>query len=247
MPRFLLTIEYDGTKLAGWQRQYDRPTVQAYLEDAVKKFCGIPSEVIGAGRTDAGVHALAQSAHVDIPKDMAPYNVMHGINYHLSSLTSQIVVIGAQVVRDDFHARFSARKRSYCYRIVNRQARLAVAKNRAWHIPEPLNVSAMHDAAQTLLGHHDFTTFRSCECQAKSALKTLDQLDVIRVGEEIHIVTSARSFLHHQVRNMAGALRKIGNGKWNTNSLQKALLAKDRRQGAETAPAYGLFLYAVIY
>jgi tRNA pseudouridine38-40 synthase len=247
MVRFKLTVEYDGTGIAGWQRQNDQVSVQEYLEEAVQKFCGTAAEVIAAGRTDAGVHALGQVAHVDIAKDVNARNVMHGINFHLAPLTPQVVVTAAQQVSDDFHARFSATSRAYFYRIVNRQARLALAMNRAWHIPEPLDVGAMQQAAKMLCGHHDFTTFRSTECQAKSPEKTLDQLDVVRVEEEIHIRTSARSFLHHQVRNMAGALRLVGNGKWSLDDLQSALMAKDRTRGGETSPAQGLYLLQVTY
>jgi tRNA pseudouridine38-40 synthase len=172
---------------------------------------------------------------------------MHGLNFHLFPLTTQIVVINAEDVLPDFHARFSATKRSYFYRIINRQARLAVALTRAWHIPEHLDVIAMHEAAQLLLGHHDFTTFRSSICQAKTPMKTLDKLDIRREGEEIHVVTEARSFLHHQVRNMVGTLRLIGNKKWTPSNLLDALDAKDRRRGGETAPAQGLYLTGVEY
>lgn len=247
MPRFKLTVEYDGTGLAGWQKQKDRPSVQGYLEEAVAKLSGEFQEVTGAGRTDAGVHATGQVAHVDIARSLSGYHVMHGINYHLQPLTPQITVVAAQEAAPDFHARFHAKSRSYFYRIINRQARLALDQTRAWHIAEPLNTVAMHEVAQLLLGHHDFTTFRSSICQAKSALKTLDRLDVMRVGEEIHIHVQARSFLHNQVRNLVGTLRLIGNAKWDGNRLLDALAAKDRKEGGETAPPQGLYLTTVAY
>lgn len=247
MPRYKLTIEYDGTGLAGWQKQPDRPSVQGYLEVAAAQLNEAPTEVFGAGRTDAGVHAIAQVAHVDLAKSIKPYSVMQAINYHLLPLTQQIVVIGAEEVSDDFQARFSAKGRSYWYRIVNRRTRLVLANNRAWHIPETLDAIAMHRAAQKLLGHHDFTTFRSTECQAQSPMRTLDKLDIIQHGEEIHALVSARSFLHHQVRNMVGTLRLIGNGKWSEADLMNALAARNRTAGGETAPAEGLYLTGVSY
>jgi len=247
MTRFKLTIEYDGTGIAGWQRQDDRASVQSYLETAVEKLSGKPSEVTAAGRTDAGVHAIAQVTHVDIEREMSPYNVVHGINFHLVELTPQVVVTNAEKVGDDFHARFSATKRAYFYRIVNRSARLAVDRDRAWHIHEPLDAHAMQEGAKILLGHHDFTTFRSSICQAKSPEKTLETFEITRIGEEIHIITTARSFLHHQVRNMVGTLRLIGNGKWTLKDLQDALAARDRKKGGETAPAQGLYLVGVGY
>jgi len=247
MPRFKLTIEYDGTGLAGWQRQTDRASVQSLLEDAAEKLAGARCEVVGAGRTDAGVHAAGQVAHVDIPKPLSPYNVMQGLNYHLEPLTSQVAVVKAEEAPDDFHARFSATGRGYRYRIVNRQARLALDLNRAWHIPEKLDAQRMHDAAQGLLGHHDFSSFRSSICQSKSPMKTLERLDVTQDGEDITIHARARSFLHHQVRNMAGSLRMIGNGKWPPHRLKELLEAKDRTQAGETAPPQGLCLTRVWY
>ncbi len=247
MPRFKLTVEYDGTGLAGWQRQDNQPSVQSLLEAAVEKFCGLAPTVIGAGRTDAGVHATAQVAHVDIDKDVTAHNVMHGLNFHLQPITSQVMVVVAEVAKDDFHARFSATGRTYFYRIINRQARLALALNRAWHVPEILDVPAMKKGAEMLTGHHDFTTFRSSECQSKSPEKTLDVLHIVGIGEEIHIYAAARSFLHHQVRNMVGTLRLIGNGKWTLKDLKTAFDAKDRSKAGETAPACGLYLTEVVY
>lgn len=247
MTRYKLTIEYDGTGLAGWQRQDDRESVQSLLGTAAGKLTGTPCDVVGAGRTDAGVHAVAQVAHLDIEREMSAYNVMQGLNYHLSPLTDKVIVLKAEPMPDDFHARFSAVGRAYCYRIINRQARVALDLNRAWHIHENLDADAMYAAAQALIGHHDFSTFRSSECQSKSPLKTLDRLDVTRSGEEIRIFAESRSFLHHQVRNMVGTLRLIGNGKWTKNDLVAALEAKDRKSGGETAPAQGLYLMHVHY
>lgn len=247
MPRYKLIVEYDGTGLAGWQKQPDRPSIQGFLEAAATQLNGAPVEVFGAGRTDAGVHAIAQVAHVDIEKPLKPYNVMQAFNYHLLPLTQQVIVMDCEEVGADFQARFSATGRSYWYHIINRRARLVLANNRAWHIPEALDATAMHQAAQALLGHHDFTSFRSTECQAKSPLKTLDKLDVIRQGDDIHVLASARSFLHHQVRNMVGTLRLIGNGKWTVDDLKNALAAKDRSAGGETAPPEGLYLTEVKY
>jgi tRNA pseudouridine38-40 synthase len=247
MPRFKLTIEYDGTGLAGWQRQVEEMSIETLLADAVEKLSGARSEVVGAGRTDAGVHAAGQVAHVDIDKDISAYNVMHGINYHLAPLTQQVIVIKAEAVDDKFHARFSASLRSYRYRIINRQARLALERDRAWHIPETLNVETMQLAAKLLIGHWDFSSFRSSACQSKSPMKTLDRLDIIREGEEITVFAEARSFLHHQVRNMVGSLRMVGNGKWPEHRISDLLKAKDRRQAGETAPACGLTLVNVSY
>ncbi len=247
MPRFKLTIEYDGSGLAGWQRQNDHVSVQGYLETAIEKLSGETPEVIGAGRTDAGVHAIAQVAHVDIAKEISPYNIMHGINYHLLPLTTQVIVTKVEQATDDFHARFSATGRLYLYRIINRHARLALDEKRAWHIPERLDVAAMQEAAQHLVGHHDFSTFRSTKCQSKSPVKTLDKLEVTSQGEEINVCAASRSFLHHQVRNMVGALRLIGSGKWTTQALLSALDARDRTEGGETAPPQGLYLVSVSY
>ncbi len=247
MPRYKLTVEYDGTGLAGWQKQTDRQSVQGFLEAAAGKLNGSETVVLAAGRTDAGVHALAQVVHVDLLKQHKPYSVMQAFNYHLLPLTQQVIVIGAEEVDETFQARFSAIGRSYWYRIINRRARLALAQNRAWHIPEKLDAKAMHEAAQHLVGHHDFTTFRSTECQAKSPFKTLEQLDVIQNGDEIHVLAASRSFLHHQVRNMVGTLRLIGNGKWTIADLLAALDAKNRCAGGATAPPEGLYLTSVKY
>lgn len=247
MPRFKLTIEYDGTGLAGWQRQNDQPSVQGYLEEAASRLCGQRQKVICAGRTDAGVHAIAQVVHLDTVKDMLPYNMMQGLNYHLLPLTRQVIIHKAEMVPDDFNARFSATARAYFYRIINRPARLALWENRAWHVPEKLDEGLMQSGAEILLGTHDFTSFRSTQCQANSPLRTLDVFTVKRVEDEIHLHLKARSFLHHQVRNMAGSLRMLGNGKWSVTDLQAALDAKNRCAGGATAPPQGLYLAEVLY
>ncbi|HKS61217.1 MAG TPA: tRNA pseudouridine(38-40) synthase TruA [Xanthobacteraceae bacterium] len=245
MPRFKLTIEYDGTPFAGWQWQDGAPTVQRVLTDAIAAFCGHAVKVAGAGRTDAGVHALAQVAHVDLEKDWRVDKVRDAVNAHLRP--HPIAVLAAEKVADGFDARFSARKRHYLYRIANRRPDLALDRARAWRVPRRLNVEAMHAAAQRLIGKHDFTTFRSTECQAKSPVKTLDVLDVTRHGDEVRIETSARSFLHNQVRSMVGSLALVGDGKWSADDLAAALAARDRARCGPVAPPEGLYLVSVDY
>ncbi len=245
MTRYKLTLEYDGAGFVGWQRQDNGPSLQAALEAAVLGFCGEAVTVQGAGRTDAGVHALGQVAHVDLAKETDADTVRDALNFHLKP--AAVAVLAAEVVDDDFHARFSALERAYRYRIVNRRARLALDRGRAWFVPQPLDAAAMHDAAQALLGSHDFTSFRARECQAKSPLKTLDVLDVTRDGEELCIEARARSFLHHQVRNMVGTLKLVGEGKWSRADVARALEARDRAAAGPTAPAEGLYLVSVGY
>jgi len=248
MPKYKLTIEYDGTPYAGWQKQTDRPSVQSEIEAALLKFCGIKTEITGAGRTDAGVHAIAQVAHIDLPKEYDPFRIMQGVNFYLfATEENRIAIIKAEVAADDFHARFSAQKRHYLYRIINRRSRLALEANRAWQIVEPLDADAMHQAAQLLVGHHDFTSFRDSECQAKSPVKTLEKLAVERRGSELWITASSRSFLHHQVRIMVGTLSLVGKGKWQPDDVTKALAARDRKEGGPTAPPEGLYLTGVGY
>lgn len=247
MPRFKLTIEYDGSSYSGWQKQTDRPSIQTALENAVEQFCGERCGVVGAGRTDAGVHATGQVAHVDLPKDYDPYKVMQGINYHMIISAPAVAVLHAEPVPDEFHARFKATQRFYRYRIINRRARLAVDLGRAWQVAEPLDVAAMREGANYLLGTHDFTSFRHSECQAKTPVKTLDRLDIVQMGEEIIITTDARSFLHHQVRNMVGTLALVGRGRWEPEQVKTALEAKDRASGGPTAPPDGLCLVGVSY
>jgi tRNA pseudouridine38-40 synthase len=238
MPRYKLTIEYDGAPFSGWQIQENGPSVQGALEAAVKAICGEQVRVHGAGRTDAGVHALAQVAHCDIAKHFAPGRLRDGLNAHLRP--HPIGVLAAEIAPDTFEARFSAIRRHYLYRIVNRRADLALERTRAWRVPRRLDVDAMHAAGQRLVGKHDFTTFRSTECQAKSPVKTLDQLDVHRIKDDIHVTASARSFLHTQVRSMVGAIVLAGEGKWSADDISKALEKRDRAACAPVAPPDGL-------
>jgi tRNA pseudouridine38-40 synthase len=245
MPRYKLTIEYDGTPFVGWQVQDNGVSVQGILAKAVLAFAGERAVVGGAGRTDAGVHALGQVAHVDLAKDWPPDTVRDALNAHLRP--HPIAVLMAERAADDFDARFSAIKRHYRYRIVNRRADLALEANRAWRVPRPLDAAAMHDAAQRLVGRHDFTTFRSTECQAKSPMKTLDRLDVARDGDEVRITAIARSFLHNQVRSMVGSLVHVGEGKWSADDLASALAARDRTACGQVAPPQGLYLVRVEY
>lgn len=245
MNRFKLTIEYDGGPFRGWQRQDNGLTVQEVLEDAVFALSGEKTLVQGAGRTDSGVHALAQVAHVDIQKDYPPDTVRDALNHHLRP--HPVSVLAAESVNEDFHARFSATGRAYLYRILNRRAGPALDYGRVWWHPVALDAGAMHEAAQLLTGNHDFTTFRASECQAKSPQKTLDVLNVSRAGKEVHIVAEARSFLHHQVRNIAGTLHLVGIGKWRPRDVARALEARDRAAGGPTAPAEGLYLTRVRY
>ena len=245
MPRYKLIIEYDGAPFAGWQIQADQTTVQGVLTSAVDAFCGEKVHLQGAGRTDAGVHARAQVAHVDLAKDWEPDTVRDALNAHLRP--HPIAVLTAGRVADDFDARFSATRRHYRYRVVNRRADLALDQHRAWRVPRPLDVAAMHAAAQILVGRHDFTTFRSTECQAKSPVKTLDRLDVTRNGDDVRITAMARSFLHNQVRSMVGSLIHVGDGKWSGDDLAAALAAHDRAACGQVAPPRGLYLVRVEY
>jgi tRNA pseudouridine38-40 synthase len=243
--RYRLLLEYDGAGFVGWQRQDNGPSIQAALEDAVLGFCGERTAVSGAGRTDSGVHALGQVAHLDLVKATTADTLRDALNHHLRP--AAIAVLAARAVGDDFHARFSATGRSYLYRIVNRRAPLALDRGRAWFVPVPLDAAAMADAAGVLVGRHDFTSFRAAECQAKSPLKTLDELAVERDGDEVRVRARARSFLHRQVRNMVGSLRQVGGGKWSRDDLAAALAARDRRAAGPAAPAEGLYLTAVDY
>ena len=247
MPRYRLDIEYDGTPYAGWQRQAGQHSVQAAIEQAVLGFCGETVSLRGAGRTDAGVHAAGQVAHLDLTKDWPDDTVRDAINAHLRLAGETVTVTAATKASDEFDARFSATARHYLYRILNRRAQPALEKNRAWWVPAPLDAEAMHEAAQQLVGRHDFTTFRSIHCQAKSPLRTLDRLDVTRSGDLIEVRTSARSFLHNQVRSMVGTLKRVGEGAWTAGDVKAALEAKDRAACGAVAPPEGLYLMKVDY
>ena len=245
MARFKLTIEYDGGPFQGWPRQDHAPTVQGEMEAAAARLNGSPTTVYGSGRTDSGVHALAQIAHVDFDKTLRSDQVRDALNFHLKE--NPISVLAAEKVDDEFHARFDAVERRYLYRVVDRRPRLALDRGRVWRIPVRLDADAMHDAAQVLVGQHDFTTFRDGQCQAKSPIKTLDEVNVIRAGHEIHLTFRARSFLHKQVRSFTGSLVEVGMGKWDTEDMQAALDAKARTECGPVASPDGLYLVRVIY
>jgi tRNA pseudouridine38-40 synthase len=245
MPRYKLTLEYDGRGLVGWQRQANGLSMQEVLETAAERFCGEPVTVHGAGRTDAGVHALGQTAHLDLPREAAPETIRNALNFHVKP--AAVAVLDVTPVAADFDARRWAVGRRYLYRILNRRAPPTLERGRVWHVGRPLDAEAMQSAARLLLGRHDFTTFRDSLCQAKSPVKTLDRLDVMREGDEIRIAAAARSFLHHQVRNMVGTLKLVGAGKWRVEDVAAALAARDRRAGGPTAPPDGLYLVTVLY
>ncbi|ODT21268.1 MAG: tRNA pseudouridine(38-40) synthase TruA [Hyphomicrobium sp. SCN 65-11] len=245
MPRYRITIEYDGTPFLGWQTQADGKSVQGSLVEAIHKLGGETVEVRGAGRTDAGVHALGQVAHFDLVKEWPADTVRDAVNFHLKPVP--ITILDCVVIGEGFDARFSAVARHYLYRILARRAPPALDRDRVWWVPRPLDASAMAAAAPALLGRHDFTTFRAAGCQARSAVKTLDRLDVTAVGEEIRIEASARSFLHHQVRSIVGSLKHVGEGKWPVSEMAAALAAADRSRCGALAPSSGLYLVRVDY
>jgi tRNA pseudouridine38-40 synthase len=245
MPRYRLTLEYDGAPFVGWQRQDNGSSVQGALEDAIEKLSGERVTVTGAGRTDAGVHALGQVAHFDLVKEFEPGKVRDALNYYLRP--NPVVVLESDAVDGEFHARFSATARHYLFRILNRRSPPALEEGRVWHVSPKLDAEAMHAAAQFLVGQHDFTTFRAAECQAQSPVKTLDRLDVSRRADEIHIEASARSFLHHQIRSFTGSLKLVGEGKWAPRDVADALAAKDRARCGPVSPPDGLYLVRVDY
>jgi len=245
MPRYRLTLEYDGGPFVGWQRQDNGPSVQGALEEAIFRLSSEITTVTGAGRTDAGVHAFAQVAHFDLTKEFAPEKVRDALNHFLRP--APVAVIDAEIAAPDFHARFSAVARHYFYRILCRRSPPALERGHVWHVVRALDADAMQAGAQALVGQHDFTTFRSSECQAKSPVKTLDELEVRRAGDEIHIEAQARSFLHNQVRSMVGSLKLVGEGKWRPRDVGRALEAKDRAACGPVAPPEGLYLVRVDY
>ena len=245
MNRFKLTMEYNGSSYYGWQMQESAPSIQAELEKAAFKFCQTECRFHAAGRTDARVHAKGMIAHVDIPRDIEAFKVMEALNYHLNDVP--ISILKSEKVDDEFHARFSAKKRYYRYHIINRRAKLSLQRGFAWQIKKELDVNAMQEAAQVLVGKHDFTTFRSVQCQSKSPLKTLESLTVSRDSENIYIDTSAISYLHHQVRSMVGCLYYVGKGKWTKQDLKNALEAADRNALGYNAPPDGLYFMKVDY
>jgi tRNA pseudouridine38-40 synthase len=245
MPRYRITVEYDGTPFVGWQAQACGPSIQGRLVDAIAKLAGQRVSVHGAGRTDAGVHALGQVAHFDLTREFPPRTVRDAVNFHLKP--DPIAIIDCTIVGVDFDARFSAIGRDYLYRFLCRRAPPALDRHRVWWVPRPLDSEAMRDSTGVLIGRHDFTTFRAASCQAKSPVKTLDRLDVMASGGEIHVAASARSFLHHQVRSLVGSLKLVGEGAWTKRELRAALEARDRAACGPVAPACGLYLVKVKY
>ncbi|RCL00760.1 MAG: tRNA pseudouridine38-40 synthase [Candidatus Tokpelaia sp. JSC189] len=247
MPRYKLTIEYDGTPYVGWQRQGQLPSVQAAIETAISRFCGEAVTIITAGRTDAGVHAVAQVAHVDLQKTWQGRKVRDALNAHLVQAGEVVSILRAEEIEQSFDARFSALRRHYCYRILNRSSPPTIGARYVWWALRPLDAEKMHEAAQQLIGYHDFTTFRAAQCQARSPFRTLDRLDVTRNGEWIEIHASARSFLHNQIRSFVGSLAEVGWGRWSSDDLEAALEARDRTRCGMVAPPQGLYLIGVDY
>jgi tRNA pseudouridine38-40 synthase len=247
MPRYRLTVEYDGSDYVGWQRQDNGPSIQGAIEKAVLSLTRETVSIRGAGRTDSGVHARGQVAHLDLTRQWKSYTLQNALNAHLALAGERVSILDVAEAPGDFDARFSAIRRHYLYRIVSRRSPLALEARRAWWVPKPLDHDAMHEAAQRLVGHHDFTTFRSAHCQATSPLRTLDRLDVTRAGELIEIRATAQSFLHNQIRSFAGSLKLVGEGKWTPDDLQTALEARDRKACGPVAPPDGLYFMRVDY
>lgn len=247
MPRFRMTVEYDGTPYVGWQRQENGPSVQGALEQAILTLTGETVSIRGAGRTDSGVHAMGQVIHVDLTRAWVPYKLRNAVNAHLALAQERVAVLDVVEVSEDFDARFSALRRHYLYRIISRPSRLALDAERAWWVAKPLDHERMHEAAQQLVGHHDFTTFRSAHCQAASPVRTLDRLDVTRTGDLIEIRATAQSFLHNQIRSFAGTLKLAGEGRMTVADVRAALEARDRAACGPVAPPTGLFFMKVDY
>lgn len=255
LTRYRLTLEYDGSNFCGWQRQQNQPSVQESLEDALYRFCQERPVITASGRTDSGVHALGQVVSFDLERSFPAHKVRDGLNFHLRSAAEalkkgakqSVAVREASIADDDFSARFSALQRRYLYRIINRRSHLVLDYQRAWFVPQALDAAAMNQAAKIFLGTHDFSAFRAAECQAKSPVKSVDQIAVERVDEEIRMTIAARSFLHHQVRNIIGSLKNIGTGKWTPDDLQTTLESRDRQRAGIMAPANGLYFMAVAF
>ncbi len=247
MARYKITVEYDGTTLVGWQKQNVGASVQGYLEDALFCFTAQRRDIFAAGRTDAGVHALGQVAHFDLETKIDLYHMREAFNAKLREINAPVSVIEIEEVSKDFHARFSASKRIYLYRLLNRRAHSVLLENRVWHVNFPLDIDKMRDGAQYLLGNHDFSAFRGAGCQAKSPIKTLDRLDIVQNGDEIDFIVEAKSFLYHQVRNMVGTLKMVGDGHLNPQDIKKILEGKKRADAGVTAPACGLYLSRIEY
>ena len=243
--RYKLTIEYDGTNYKGWQRQEDLPTIQGAIEEAVFQFCQVRSEVYGSGRTDAGVHALGQVAHVDLPKEYPIRTILMALNFYLKD--ESVVIKSLEKILDEFHARFDAKKRHYVYRVLNRSVRSALDRNRVWWVPQKLDILAMENGVKHLIGKHDFSSFRGGSCQAKSPIRTLEKIEIKREGDEVIFTVSAISFLHHQVRNLVGSLVEVGQGKHSSDWIKETLESCDRTKAGTSAPACGLYFERVEY
>ena len=241
MAKYFLEIEYVGTNYSGWQIQDSAPSIEEAIETAIEKFCGEKTTTYSCGRTDAGVHAIKMPAHIELSKEYDPYKIQMATNFHLKDAGHQISILNVKQVDENFHARFNCKKRHYIYKILNRPTRPVIMENRAWWIYKELDTELMQKVAKHLIGKHDFSTFRAAECQAKSPIKTLDEIDIIKNGEEITISISAKSFLHHQVRNIVGTLSLVGEHKWTEKDFIDAFNACDRRRGGPTAPACGLY------
>jgi tRNA pseudouridine38-40 synthase len=247
MPRYRMVVEYDGTPYVGWQRQDNGPSVQSAIEGAILSLTGETVKIKGAGRTDSGVHAIGQVTHVDLSREWQPYKLRNAVNAHLAMAREAVSIIDVAAVSEDFDARFSAIRRHYLYRIISRKSRLALEYKRAWWVARDLDHEQMHAAAQTLVGRHDFTTFRSTHCQAKSPVRTLDRLDVTRNGDLIEIRATAQSFLHNQIRSFAGTLKLAGEGTMTPADVRAALEARDRKECGPVAPPEGLYFMQVDY